>query len=219
MPLKPSYLLVVGAGGIVVYSGIKGLGISSATRQIIAGQSPATATPANQITPASYGYGSSNPTGPGIPGGTSSNIGLKRGLTTPGSQQPTGATGTSKGLPGPTGPPVKAGGGTLSQAAAKALGFAMVTAAGWGSQWTSFNNIVMAESGWDTTIHYGGGHGYVPGLAYGIPQALPGNKMASAGSNWMTSSYTQIKWMIGYIRSVYGNPNNAWAYHLAHGSY
>jgi len=114
-----------------------------------------------------------------------------------------------------------AGAPSAGQAAANArLGKTMVAAAGWtGQQWEAFNNIVMAESGWETEIHNGGGFGYVPGLAYGIPQALPGSKMASAGNDWQTSPATQIKWMIGYIRAVYGSPVNAWNFHLAHGYY
>jgi hypothetical protein len=47
--------------------------------------------------------------------------------------------------------------------------------------------------------------------AYGIPQALPGRKMASAGSDWATNPLTQIKWGLGYIEASYGNPCNAWA--------
>jgi peptidoglycan DL-endopeptidase CwlO len=42
--------------------------------------------------------------------------------------------------------------------------------------------------------------------AYGIPQALPGWKMASAGSDWLTNPATQIAWGMGYIKSVYGSP-------------
>lgn len=119
---------------------------------------------------------------------------------------------------GARGGPVTAPSGK-DEAANQALGKQMVEAAGWGSQWPAFNSIVMAESGWDQTISNGGSHGYQPGKAYGIPQALPGSKMASAGANWQTSAATQIKWMIGYIRSSYGNPNNAWAFHLANGWY
>lgn len=40
--------------------------------------------------------------------------------------------------------------------------------------------------------------------AYGIPQALPGNKMASAGADWETNPVTQIRWMIGYVTKRYG---------------
>lgn len=62
---------------------------------------------------------------------------------------------------------------------------------------------------------------YVPGLgnAYGIPQALPGSKMASAGSDWATSARTQIRWGLGYISGVYGTPCNAWAYDQSHNGY
>ena len=48
--------------------------------------------------------------------------------------------------------------------------------------------------------------------AYGIPQALPGSKMASKGSDWRTSPATQIKWGLGYIKGRYGKPCNAWGH-------
>jgi hypothetical protein len=46
--------------------------------------------------------------------------------------------------------------------------------------------------------------------AYGIPQSLPGSKMASAGADWQTDATTQIRWGLGYIKSVYGTPCAAW---------
>jgi hypothetical protein len=55
--------------------------------------------------------------------------------------------------------------------------------------------------------------------AYGIPQALPGSKMASAGADWQTDPTTQIKWGLGYIKSIYGTPCGAWAFWQAHGWY
>jgi hypothetical protein len=55
--------------------------------------------------------------------------------------------------------------------------------------------------------------------AYGIPQALPGSKMASAGADWQTNPATQIRWGLGYIKSIYGNPCNAWAFEEANGYY
>jgi hypothetical protein len=58
-----------------------------------------------------------------------------------------------------------------------------------------------------------------PSGAYGIPQALPGNKMATAGADWQTNPATQIRWGLGYIRDVYGNPCNAWAFEEANGYY
>ncbi|MDR0946067.1 MAG: ubiquitin-like domain-containing protein [Bifidobacteriaceae bacterium] len=61
------------------------------------------------------------------------------------------------------------------------------------------------ESGWRVNAS----NGYSG--AYGIPQALPGSKMASAGADWRTSASTQIKWGLGYIRGRYGTPCGAWA--------
>ena len=48
--------------------------------------------------------------------------------------------------------------------------------------------------------------------AYGIPQALPGSKMASAGADWRTNPITQINWGIGYIKGRYDTPCSAWAH-------
>ena len=55
--------------------------------------------------------------------------------------------------------------------------------------------------------------------AYGIPQALPGSKMASAGSDWQTNPATQIRWGLGYIKAIYGSPCNAWGFEEANGYY
>ena len=55
--------------------------------------------------------------------------------------------------------------------------------------------------------------------AYGIPQALPGSKMASAGADWRTNPSTQINWGIGYIKGRYGTPCSAWAHSNAVGWY
>ena len=55
--------------------------------------------------------------------------------------------------------------------------------------------------------------------AYGIPQALPGSKMASAGSDWQTNPYTQVRWGVSYIKSRYGTPCNAWAHSQSVGWY
>ena len=55
--------------------------------------------------------------------------------------------------------------------------------------------------------------------AYGIPQALPGSKMASAGGDWETNPVTQIKWMIGYVNGRYGGWSEALNYWYAHGWY
>jgi hypothetical protein len=71
-----------------------------------------------------------------------------------------------------------------------------------------------AESGWRYNAANASG-------AYGIPQALPGSKMASAGPNWQTNVTTQIKWGLWYIKygSSYGDPCGAWAHEQAYGWY
>jgi hypothetical protein len=72
------------------------------------------------------------------------------------------------------------------------------------SQFPCLNKLWARESGWNHKA-YNSGSG-----AYGIPQALPGSKMQSAGSDWKTNPATQIKWGLGYIKGRYGNPCNAW---------
>ena len=68
------------------------------------------------------------------------------------------------------------------------------------------------ESGWSYDAENASG-------AYGIPQALPGSKMASAGPDWQTNPATQIRWGLGYIKQIYGNPCGAWAFEEANGYY
>ncbi|HET6985442.1 MAG TPA: hypothetical protein VFI00_02465 [Kribbella sp.] len=55
--------------------------------------------------------------------------------------------------------------------------------------------------------------------AYGIPQALPGNRMAAYGSDWRTNPVTQIKWGLDYIEDAYGSPCSAWSHSQAKGWY
>lgn len=55
--------------------------------------------------------------------------------------------------------------------------------------------------------------------AYGIPQALPGTKMASAGADWETNPVTQIRWMISYVNGRYGGWEGAKAWWLSHNWY
>ena len=73
-------------------------------------------------------------------------------------------------------------------------------------------DIWNRESGWVYDAENASG-------AYGIPQALPGSKMASAGADWQTDPATQIRWGLGYIKAIYGNPCSAWAFEEANGYY
>ena len=87
---------------------------------------------------------------------------------------------------------------------------------GWtGQQATCLDELWTEESAgtWSPTVT-----NPVSG-AYGIPQALPAGKMASAGADWQTNPATQIKWGLGYIKGIYGNPCNAWAFEEANGYY
>jgi hypothetical protein len=81
---------------------------------------------------------------------------------------------------------------------------------GWGGCWPSLLTMWNHESGWNE-------HATNPGSgAYGIPQALPGSKMASAGSDWRTNAMTQIAWGLAYVGSRYGDPCRAWGFWQAH---
>jgi hypothetical protein len=78
---------------------------------------------------------------------------------------------------------------------------------GWGAdQFQCLDKLWQKESGWSYTA-YNAGSG-----ATGIPQSLPGSKMASAGADWETSAATQIKWGLGYISGSYGSPCSAWSH-------
>jgi hypothetical protein len=81
------------------------------------------------------------------------------------------------------------------------------------SQYSCLNDIWTRESGWEYNAEN------ATSGAYGIPQALPGSKMASAGPNWETDPTTQIEWGLGYIKERYGTPCGAWAWWEDHGWY
>ncbi|GAB2455387.1 aggregation-promoting factor C-terminal-like domain-containing protein [Jatrophihabitans fulvus] len=69
------------------------------------------------------------------------------------------------------------------------------------------------ESGWNTSATNPSSG------AYGIPQSLPGNKMASAGPAWQSDARTQIMWGLGYIKDRYSTPCGAWSFWQAHNYY
>ncbi|MCF6522017.1 transglycosylase SLT domain-containing protein [Streptomyces sp. JJ36] len=80
-------------------------------------------------------------------------------------------------------------------------------------QFQCFSNIVDHESGWNyqATNPSSG--------AYGLVQALPGTKMASAGADWRTNPATQIKWGLNYMNDRYGSPCGAWEFWQANNWY
>ena len=84
---------------------------------------------------------------------------------------------------------------------------------GWGDdQFACLVSLWNRESGWRVNAANSSG-------AYGIPQALPGSKMASAGADWETNPATQIAWGLGYISGRYSNPCGAWAHSESSGWY
>ena len=81
---------------------------------------------------------------------------------------------------------------------------------GWGAdQFQCLDKLWMKESGWSYTA-FNASSG-----ATGIPQSLPGSKMATAGADWQTNAATQIKWGLGYIKGSYGTPCSAWSHSQA----
>lgn len=111
------------------------------------------------------------------------------------------------------------GGSTVSLPApdpgtAQRIAYDLLSSYGWSpsTYFSCLNNIWTRESGWNYRAENASG-------AYGIPQALPASKMASAGADYLTNPKTQIIWGLGYIQGRYGNPCSAWSFWEAHGYY
>ncbi|WP_191905640.1 coiled-coil domain-containing protein [Microbacterium caowuchunii] len=105
--------------------------------------------------------------------------------------------------PAPGGPPTY--GVSVDPAGAREYARGAIGAYGWGDD--QFGCLVLLwnrESGWRANaLNPSSG-------AYGIPQALPAEKMAAAGADWRTNGNTQVNWGLSYIRSRYGSPCAAW---------
>jgi hypothetical protein len=121
---------------------------------------------------------------------------------------PATPTGGTPGAPAllPSGPPPDPG-------TAQSIAYNLLPSYGFStSQFGCLDALWNQESGWRYNAENASG-------AYGIPQALPGSKMASAGPDWQTNPTTQIKWGLGYIKSIYGTPCGAWDHEEADGWY
>jgi hypothetical protein len=122
------------------------------------------------------------------------------------------ANGASSGGTGLGG--IAAGPDSLSPAGAQAYAASRLGAYGWGSgQMSCLISLWNIESGWRWNA-YNASSG-----AYGIPQSLPGSKMATAGGDWTTSSKTQIEWGLGYIQARYSTPCGAYSFETSHVPY
>jgi len=94
------------------------------------------------------------------------------------------------------------------------IGCALMLADGFKiDQMPCLDKLWTKESGWNPKAHNSSSG------AHGIPQAVPGNKMASEGDDWETGAATQIKWGLGYIEGRYDDPCGAWAQSQAEGWY
>jgi hypothetical protein len=86
-------------------------------------------------------------------------------------------------------------------------GCALMISAGFKiDQFPCLDKLWTKESGWNHKARNSSSG------AYGIPQSLPGSKMASIADDWETNPATQIKWGLGYIEGRYGDPCGAWAH-------
>jgi len=89
----------------------------------------------------------------------------------------------------------------------RALGYQLMLDFGFGEeQWKFLDALWQRESGWNQLADN------PTSSAYGIPQSLPGNKMAVVGPDWRTNPETQIRWGLAYIAARYGTPERAWAH-------
>ena len=102
----------------------------------------------------------------------------------------------------------------LSQGDPREIAKALLGEFGFGlDQFGCLDSLYMRESGWRVDADN------PSSSAYGIPQALPGSKMSTAGADWETNPVTQIRWGLGYIEDRYGSPCGAWAHSESHGWY
>jgi len=129
---------------------------------------------------------------------------LQRNGTKPPPASSTSGTGSSN-------PTTNSGPIVVDPNSAQGIAQKMVAARGWSD--SDFSCLVTMwdhESGWrvNATNPYTG--------AYGIPQALPGSKMATVGPDWQTNPATQITWGLNYIQGRYGTPCNAWGFWNSH---
>ena len=107
---------------------------------------------------------------------------------------------TPKPTPRPTPRPTPVPVPTVATARAYALSALGAT------QYACLDAIATRESDWNP-------YAVSPSTgAYGIPQALPGDKMATVGADWRTNPLTQVRWMIGYVRDAYGSACGAWSF-------
>jgi len=181
------------AGGILLWSGWKGQTVAGTVKAIVSGNAPALTQPGSeavgspQLT-ADYGPASAAASGSGGSSGSSASA----------------SASTAAGAAAASAPAADKAG---TPAANKALGLLMAGAYGWAGsgEWPYLESGWEEESGWNQYAANDPSDPY--DHAYGIPQANPGTKMASAGSDWQWDPVTQIRWGLAYIKETYGSPS------------
>lgn len=171
-----------------------------------AAPAPATTAPSAKPTPSRTATASAKPT----PRSTSTAASRSRTRT------PAVTPSTRRATPKPTATPTRRSTSRSSAAVSsgdpRSIARSMLAARGQSGQFSCLDSLWTKESGWRTTAAN-------PSGAYGIPQALPGSKMASAGSDWRTNPATQIEWGLGYIADRWGSPCAAWSHSQSAGWY
>lgn len=103
---------------------------------------------------------------------------------------------------------------SLSDSDPRDIGRALLAEFGFSSdQFGCLDSLWTRESNWTVNADN------PTSSAYGIPQALPGSKMSTAGADWATNPVTQIRWGLGYIQDRYGSPCGAWGHSESNGWY
>jgi hypothetical protein len=119
-------------------------------------------------------------------------------------EEPSSGSGDSSG-PDPYNGPIPASCSEFS--GTRGIGCALMLDKGFKiDQWPCLDKLWKKESGWNYKAENPSSG------AYGVPQALPGSKMASEGDDWRTNPATQIKWGLGYIKGRYDTPCGAWGH-------
>jgi hypothetical protein len=103
----------------------------------------------------------------------------------------------------------------LSDEDPRTIARALLAEYGWGieAQFGCLDSLWERESHWNPLAENPSSG------AYGIPQSLPGSKMATVAADWRTNPVTQIRWGLGYIADRYGSPCGAWGHSQGHGWY
>lgn len=103
---------------------------------------------------------------------------------------------------------------TVAPSDPREIAMSMLPSYGWDSgEFTCLDQLWVSESGWNPYAENSSSG------AYGIPQSLPAEKMATAGADWQTNPATQIEWGLTYIRDSYGTPCGAWNFKLSNNWY